>query len=81
MVAEQKILTTIADMGKKKDATSHADEPKWQQINLRIDDPRLLSAIDGWADKNRRSRNMAIILLLERMLTNEKMWPPADSKD
>lgn len=78
MVVEQKILDTMSGMAKKKAVPAPADDPKWQQINLRIDDPKLLEAIDAWADKHRRSRNMAMILLLERQLANEGVWPPAD---
>jgi hypothetical protein len=46
---------------------------------FRPEDPRLLDALEVYAARIRRSRNMAINLLLEDAMTKEGLWPPAES--
>ena len=43
---------------------------------FRVEDVRLVEALDRYADSVRRSRNMAIVLLLEQALTEAGFWPP-----
>lgn len=43
---------------------------------LRFDDPRLFAAVNAWAKENRRSRNLAILILLEQALKEGGFWPP-----
>jgi hypothetical protein len=47
---------------------------------FRPDDPRLLDALDVYAQRIRRSRNMAMNLLLEAAMEQEGLWPPADDR-
>jgi hypothetical protein len=47
-----------------------------KRVPFRVDDPRLVEALDRYADSTRRSRNMAIIVLLEQALTEAGFWPP-----
>lgn len=54
------------------------DRHKGLQVPFRVDDPRLVAALDKYADRTRRSRNMAIIVLLEDALRAENLWPPVD---
>jgi hypothetical protein len=62
---------------KKKRANSH----KGLQVPFRVDDPRLVAALDDYAASIRRSRNMAIVLLLEDALSRIGRWPPGESVD
>lgn len=57
------------------------DLHKGIQAPFRVPDPRLLGAVQAYADRHRRSRNMAIILLLEKALRDEGLWPPPAPKD
>lgn len=50
--------------------------PVATQHSLRVDDGRLLEALDVYAKRIRRSRNMAIQLLLEKAMEQEGLWPP-----
>lgn len=59
-------------MAKKKKPDAH----KAPQVPFRPDDPRLVAALDAYAKSIRRSRNMAINLLLEKGLEAEGFWPP-----
>jgi hypothetical protein len=43
---------------------------------FRPDDPRLLDVLDVYAQRIRRSRNMAMNLLLEAAMEREGLWPP-----
>lgn len=72
---------TMPAMGKKASKQQAADLHKGVQIPFRVDDPRLVDAIEAWAADHRRSRNMAIILLLEKALRDEGRWPPPARKD
>ena len=74
---------TMPDMGKKKtDAgkrePARTDAHKGLQIPFRVDDPRLVDALDAYAESERRSRNMVIVLLLERALMQAGFWPPKE---
>lgn len=62
-------------MAKKRNQQPN-DPHKGTQVNLRVIDPRLLRALDAYRHRVRRSRNMAINLLLEQALTQEGFWPP-----
>jgi hypothetical protein len=57
-------------MAKKEDAH------KGTQIPFRVDDDRLVEALEAYAARIRRSRNMAIVLLLEEALKAHDLWPP-----
>jgi hypothetical protein len=46
------------------------------QHSLRVDDKRLLEALDAYGEKVRRSRNMVIQLLIEKAMEEEGFWPP-----
>lgn len=52
------------------------DPHRGVQIPFRVDDPRLIEQLDLYAEEVRRSRNMAIILLLEEILKQKGYWPP-----
>lgn len=56
--------------------------PEEGQTPLRVPDVRLLEALDVYAKRVKRSRNMAIVFLLEQAMTAEQLWPPppADAK-
>ncbi len=60
----------------KKTPKPADEEPKSLQTNLRFFDLRLLDAVDRVAEKNRRSRNFMINLLLEEALKALGEWPP-----
>ncbi len=66
-------------MAKKKQADSKKDQHKGQQVPFRVEDPRLVDALDAYAESVRRSRNMAIVLLLEQSLAEAGFWPPKAS--
>ncbi len=53
-------------------------EKKATSTPFRPDDPRLLDVLDVYAKRIRRSRNMAINLLLEEAMQREGLWPPAE---
>jgi hypothetical protein len=71
----------MLDMADKKktgrggDKKSDAHGPI--QVPFRVEDPRLVEALDRYADSIRRSRNMTIVLLLEQALEQAGHWPPA----
>jgi hypothetical protein len=46
------------------------------KVLFRADDARLIEALDAYADSVRRSRNMAINILLEEALASHGFWPP-----
>lgn len=52
------------------------DRHKSPMTPFRADDPRLIAALDDYAESIRRSRNMAINLLLEEILKEKGFWPP-----
>lgn len=60
-------------MSKKKPVV---DAHKGIQIPFRVGDEQLVAAIETYADRTRRSRNMAIVLLLEEALARHGLWPP-----
>jgi hypothetical protein len=47
---------------------------------FRPEDNRLFDALDAYAKRIRRSRNMAINLLLEEAMEREGLWPPPETK-
>lgn len=51
------------------------------QHALRFDDEQLLTAVDNYAAKNKRSRNNAILLLLEQVLRTLGEYPPVKKAD
>ena len=53
-------------------------ERKATSTPFRPEDMRLLDALDVYAKRIRRSRNMAINLLLEAAMEKEGLWPPAE---
>jgi hypothetical protein len=48
---------------------------------FRPEDKRLLLALDIYAKRIRRSRNMAMNLLLEEAMQREGLWPPPEGKE
>lgn len=64
---------------RKTDVPATAD-PVPKQTPFRPDDPRLLKAIDEYARSVRRSRNMAMVLLLEQALAAHQLWPPSEDQ-
>lgn len=52
------------------------DAHRAMQVPFRVDDPQLIEALDAYAAGQRRSRNMAIVLLLEEGLERAGFWPP-----
>lgn len=64
----------MLSMAKKSDKP--IDPHKGRQINFRVYDQRLLDAIELYAKRSRRERNMAITLLVEAALQQEGLWPP-----
>jgi hypothetical protein len=73
-------MTLVADRKKKTDAKSgrKSDPHRGVQIPLRLPDSRLVDALDEYAEQIRRSRNMAIVLLLEEAMKTAGLWPPPD---
>ncbi len=65
----------MAAMAKKKPKTDQPT-PEPGRTPLRVDDKRLFDSLDAYARRLRRSRNMAIQLLLEEAMTREGLWPP-----
>jgi hypothetical protein len=64
--------TTMPVMSKKKQVDAH----RGRLVSLRIEDARLIEALDAYAAATRRSRNMGIIVLLEEALERAGFWPP-----
>jgi hypothetical protein len=64
---------TMPVMSKKKPA---GDAHKGIQVPFRVGDERLIAALEVYAQRTRRSRNMTIVLLLEEALTRHGLWPP-----
>lgn len=56
------------------------DLHKGIQLPFRVDDPRLVEAIEKYAEDSRRSRNMTIVVLIEQALTALNRWPPKPDK-
>jgi len=52
------------------------DKAPPDRMLVRMDDPRLIAALDAYAEATRRSRNMATIVLLEEGLKLAGFWPP-----
>jgi hypothetical protein len=46
---------------------------------LRVEDKRILDALTVLSKRQRRSRNVAIQIILEEALKHEELWPPADA--
>jgi hypothetical protein len=65
---------------KKEPKVQATQERKAASTPFRPEDPRLLDALDAYAKRIRRSRNMAINLLLEAAMENEGLWPPAEGR-
>jgi hypothetical protein len=56
------------------------EKKKDGKVLFRADNPRLIDALDTYADSVRRSRNMAINILLEEALTKHGFWPPPEGE-
>ncbi len=67
------------DMAKKKPKPDAVEE-KAPQTPFRPDDKRLMDAIDAFAHETRRSRNMAMVILIEDALKALGRWPPPPKK-
>jgi hypothetical protein len=67
----------MLDVAKKKPAPAPAPDPDERPaMTFRPDRPELFPALDRYAASIRRSRTMAMILLLEEVLTAKGFWPP-----
>jgi hypothetical protein len=78
-------VTSISVMAKKQKeptvpATESPPEADVTSVLFRAEHPQLVRAIDAYAKANRRSRNMAMNLLLEEALTSHDLWPPASGR-
>lgn len=58
--------------------TRKDDAHRWVQVPFRVDDWRLIEAVEAYGKQLRHKRNMAIILLLEEVLTQKGLWPPKE---
>lgn len=54
-------------------------EPQSATTPFRPPDARLIVQLDEYARRIRRSRNMAMVILLEEALGREGLWPPPDA--
>jgi hypothetical protein len=79
---------TMPVMAKKKtnhnpspDDNSAPGEAESINILLRGLDPSLVEALDQHAKRNRRSRNVSIILLLEEAMQKQGLWKPSPDVD
>ncbi len=63
-------------MGKKKPA-EEASPDRGPQILFRPYDERIIAALDAFARSVKRSRNNAMLILLEEALRSHGFWPPA----
>lgn len=67
----------MAVMAAPKPKTDESSkEPVPGRTPLRVDDARLLDALDTFAKRQRRSRNMALQIILEEKMEAEGLWPP-----
>jgi hypothetical protein len=62
---EKRRVATVLDMA-----------TRYFQIPFRVEDEQLVAALDNYAKSVRRSRNMAIVILLEEALALHGFWPP-----
>ncbi len=62
-------------MSKKKPKNAGGEE-EVRQVIFRPETNDLVRAIDAEAKKDRRSRNLTIIILLEEALRARGVWPP-----
>jgi hypothetical protein len=51
-----------------------ADKAGLVNILLRGLDPSLVAALDAYAERNRRSRNVSVIILLEEAMRKQGLW-------
>lgn len=61
------------------DKKPKAASPKAAQTPLRVEDSRLLDALELYAKQQRRSRNMTIQIILEEKMKEAGLWPPKDA--
>jgi len=64
----------------KKKAPTNPKKSFQFQFPLRIRDANLIAAVDLYAKSVRRSRTMAVVLLLETALEKEGFWPRGNEK-
>lgn len=72
-------MSTMSKKAPPPPLEDHSHEPEDVRILLRVPDKTLVAAIDEYARRLRRSRNMALILLLEEAMRRENLWPAADA--
>jgi hypothetical protein len=65
----------MLSMAKKRPIKAEQPKPEQAQTPFRCD-PALMDAIDAYAQDNRRSRNLAMVILLEQALKAVGYWPP-----
>lgn len=52
------------------------EEAPASSVSFRPEDPRLFKALDVYAKRMHRSRNMVMYLLLLEAMQREGLWPP-----
>jgi hypothetical protein len=65
-------------MTRKKKTDRGEGSPAPATFPLRLPDGRLADALDEHARRSKRSRNMAIVVILEDAMRAEGLWPPAE---
>jgi hypothetical protein len=63
---------------KKKSVPSGDKQAEPTVFPLRLPDSRLADALDEHARRSKRSRNMAIVVILEEAMRSAGLWPPND---
>ena len=70
-------------VSKKKSTNGQQPKPSQEQppdsILIRLPDPRLAAVLEEYAQLTRRSRNLAIVVLLEDAMKEAGLWPPGES--
>ncbi len=65
----------MLNVAKKAPPPEQTPEPEAGKFLLRPPDPALLKAIKAYSKRERRSMNMAIVMLLEQALAAHGLWP------
>ncbi len=69
-------MFTMARKKKSVEPEPEQEPERKVQTPFRPDDARLLDALDAFAHDTRRSRNMAMVVLIEEALKAAGYWPP-----
>ncbi len=69
-------------VSRKKPPSDPLNEPAEMppdSLLVRLPDSRLAVVLDEYARRTRRSRNLAIVVLLEEAMQREGLWPPGSA--